>query len=406
MKRNWNELRRKLQLLLISALAVYPIHWVLAVWRGGALVGYVWLFSLGYVAGAFVSFFLPGKLRVAYGAVLSLLVTAGCIVLSAPAMRIDMILQLVVFVTEIMWSLQIAGFGIRNEIPALWISLGVPAHLMGQILLLTDLGTGYASWSLSLAMYLFVLLTMLSVNRKSLLTASGKRGRVSLAISRRNGLLVLGLFLIGILGSLIPSALTLVKDALVSFIRWIGGLLEGLMKPLHQGVESTPEPEPMPQVGQGVGQVLELHPVLETIILYIGAAISVAMLLFVLYRVGRKIVKALAGGFSMLGQFLSGASEDYVDEVSDTRETGSSERVAPRRRIRTHYREDKSLPPAERIRRRFLYLKLAHPEWSPGSTAREMLPETAASIYERARYSPYPTSEEDARAFLQSVEDV
>jgi len=44
-----------------------------------------------------------------------------------------------------------------------------------------------------------------------------------------------------------------------------------------------------------------------------------------------------------------------------------------------------------------------HPEWSDGSTARENLPEEAAAVYERARYSEHPVSPEEAARFHQNL---
>ena len=43
------------------------------------------------------------------------------------------------------------------------------------------------------------------------------------------------------------------------------------------------------------------------------------------------------------------------------------------------------------------------PQWTSSSTARENLPENAAALYERARYSEHPISSEDADSFVREI---
>ena len=64
------------------------------------------------------------------------------------------------------------------------------------------------------------------------------------------------------------------------------------------------------------------------------------------------------------------------------------------------------MPPDQRIRDRYQRLMQKHPEWDSGSTARENLPESAAPLYERVRYSPYPVTEEDAQQFAAETKKV
>ena len=144
----------------------------------------------------------------------------------------------------------------------------------------------------------------------------------------------------------------------------------------------------------------QLHPVLETLILYIGAAISVAFMAMILFRIGKKLVRSLRGSWDLLGKFLSASSEDYVDEVIDIRDTGSAERIIRKKRRRVRFKDDPALSPGERVRRRYRFLRHDHNDWVPGATARENLPVHAADIYEHARYSERAISAEDAKAFI------
>lgn len=154
------------------------------------------------------------------------------------------------------------------------------------------------------------------------------------------------------------------------------------------------------------GRMPDLPPILETIILYIGAAISVAFLGWILFRLGKKLVRLVQDSWDLFGKFLAASSEDYVDEVSDTRDMGETEQISRRKRKRIRYKDDQTLPPEEQIRRRYQYLKHDHTDWVPGATAREKLPEQAASIYEHARYSERTVSSEEARTFIDIAKDL
>lgn len=409
MKRNYNELLRKIQLLSVVAFTVYPLHWICAAWKGGDLIAYTWLFSLTFLLLGTLALFMPGKLRIAYGVAVCIVTFAVSYLVCGMELRMDLLLQLTLFSLQLLWSLQIASWDRRTEIPGFCISLGIVAHLVGQILLLAQWGELYAGWMLKLSFYAFVLMTMLSANRASLVLASGKRGSVPASIGRRNVLLVVSVFVLSLAGGLIPSAFVLVKDTLMKALLWISGTIAQILSRVDtSGGEPYDETASRPQeaVGEGGGYALNLPPILETIILYIGAAISVAFLLWAAYRVIRKLMKAARESWNLFGKYLSAASEDYVDEITDTRDTGSSENIRVRRRIPRRYREDPSLPPEEQVRRRYRHLKLTHPEWSPGSTAREKLPKSAAAVYERARYSEHPVSAEEAALFHRDLEEL
>ena len=47
-----------------------------------------------------------------------------------------------------------------------------------------------------------------------------------------------------------------------------------------------------------------------------------------------------------------------------------------------------------------------HRDWAPGTTARETLPQQAAEIYERVRYSDHPVDEKDAENFVSNIKQV
>jgi len=332
-------------------------------------------------------------------------VLMGCWLLFPATIRLESILQALLFSVQLFLCLQTAGWDRSMEIPGGVLGFGVAVHVTGQVLLLTDWGAGYPGWMLRLSLYGFTVFAMLSSNRRTLNTAYGKWGTVPISLSRRNALLVVGLSVIALLGSMIPSAAVFLQDVIVKALRWIGAFAAALFSKLD-GPSADAAAEDIPAAmgpGGDNGRMLVLPPLLEKIILFIGALLSIAFLAYILWRVGKKIVKAVRDGWDAFGKFLSGASEDYVDEVSDTRDTGTSERLTRRSRKPSRYREDPTLPPDQQIRSRYRYIMGRHPEWAPGATAREKLPEDAAAVYERTRYSSHGASAEDVLRFKESL---
>ena len=123
-------------------------------------------------------------------------------------------------------------------------------------------------------------------------------------------------------------------------------------------------------------------------------------MVYVVYRLYHLSADTLRRLIASLSKYASNVSEDYIDEVTDTREDGTPEKLQKKPLAeRIPFFEPKNLPPSERIRFRYRRLLRSHPEWAPGSTARENLPREMAALYERARYSTHSVSEGDASAF-------
>ena len=103
------------------------------------------------------------------------------------------------------------------------------------------------------------------------------------------------------------------------------------------------------------------------------------------------------------------ASEDGdEDEITDTRDDYELDSTPKRRaeRIKAAFVNEQKLSAQQRVRHYYRRLALKHTEWTRGSTARETIPEEAAEIYERARYSAHPISEEDALAFKKNTRKI
>ena len=112
----------------------------------------------------------------------------------------------------------------------------------------------------------------------------------------------------------------------------------------------------------------------------------------------KRIIEKLLSGTTA---YFQNASEDYEDEVTDLRDT-----VVKQKRVRLSSAEERSLPPDQRIRYRYRRLLSKHPNWTGASTARENLPAKAAPLYEKARYSTHPITEEDAASFTSNTRRV
>ena len=406
------ELWRKLQLLLIIACGTFPAVMVLLNMFAPGLLGWGWVFSLVYVLFSACAICVRGRLRMGAGIGLSAVFLILSALLSGPQYRLGAVAAAAVCCALLMWSLRMGGWSSREEIPVLWVAICIICHLMGQLVLRADRVAGgqgiarYAGVFLA-ALYGFSLLTMLSMNRKSLTAASGKRQSVPDSMRRRNGLLTVALFVLAVLTSLLPSAFSGLSDAMGNAIAWLYRMIVALIpdapneSEFEKDIPATIPPEGM---GQGGGAMV-MDPVMEKIAAFVGALISIAFVLFLLWRIYRILRGKLRELVSSLGKFASSVSEDYVDEITDTREDGTAEKLQRRRRTpKLSAREERSLPPGERIRYRYRRLLGKHPEWDPGATAREKLPDELAKVYERARYSGDTMTEEEAALFTGGTE--
>jgi len=157
--------------------------------------------------------------------------------------------------------------------------------------------------------------------------------------------------------------------------------------------------------GSGPSPLMQLLEKIAYAVTLVIAAVLLYWALRVLYKKLKILLKYLWG---RLNEYAASASEDYEDEVTDTREDGERERVnlLDRLKKRMAFVDEKKLTPVQRIRYRYLRLMYKHEDWHPGHTARETLPEDAAKLYERARYSEHPVTEADAEKFASDIKNV
>ena len=256
------------------------------------------------------------------------------------------------------------------------------------------------------AFYLWLPLFLLAFNRISLNNATLSRYRLSTGMARTSAVLTVCIFLLALLLSAAPAVASGVvwlfralRTAGVQLLVWLVSLFPsesagspaGRIMPLPPlgiaPVDTTPSP---------FAVVLEkIAAVLSAVVLVVGSLLLLRLLVLALMRLARSIL-------AHLKRYSAVITEDYEDEVTDTRaESGERAFLPLRRRAKqsVHYPDT----PAGRIRRRYAQLLARHGEWAQSSTARENLPSNAAALYERARYSEYAPSSEDARRFEQET---
>lgn len=420
MKPDYRNFLQKTQIFLILALGTVPVPMILFGMFAGQLLPYVWVLLALYVLLALLSLKVPGRLRIAYGIVgMLLMMIPGLFVPVKPLGTREVVLAISAFYgVFLMLSLQVAGWPLNQELPVQYVGYCLVPHLLGQFIVTFD-SVREAVWSqiapwMTGALFLFLGLAMLSMNRTSVKEATGKRQGISAAVRGKNILLTLALFAVALLTSLIPSVLS---DVL-SVVGWISDLTGKLFflfdpelnldatLPLESTTATTMEE--MSYIPTKPG-----NPVAANITFIVMMAIAVIILIplvvLALIRIWKALRRLGRGFWRWFQGILSNASEEYYeDEITDTREELEVEATKRKRseRFRAAFVNEQKLTAEQRIRHRYRRLAAKHQEWRAGNTARENLPEQAAELYERARYSDHPISEEDAAKFKSETKGI
>lgn len=304
------------------------------------------------------------------------------------------------------FTLPIAGWERGREPPLFVMASCMLVHLLAQFILFANPPSiPWISPLLNGAFLIFMLLMMLSFNRQSMASAMPESHSVPTAIRRRNRLLtyimmgiVLLLSFIPALGKAVNTLFEWLKTAIKTLIKWFMALFaqEG------SGGSGGGSQEEM-LAGLGEGTTGTLAKLLEKFLIIFSFILMGAAVFFACRFLWRKLKIFARYLYDMLRNYANSASEDYVDEVEDTREQGGErERLTQKiRRRRNARRSLKELPPREQIRTRYGLLRGRHPEWAASGTARETLNEASAKIYEKARYSSHEITIADSEAFSE-----
>ena len=366
-----------------------------------------WLVApAAYLLLSFVCMLLPGKWRLAAaipGLIAMVAAANYALVGETPGVRI---LLPALYAGLLLFTLPIAGWERGRELPQVIPAVAVCAHLLAQFLFFVNpTQIKVIPPLLWISFVIFLLLFMLSLNRQSISNAMPDEHDVPISIRKRNRLLtwiMLGLVMVI---SLIPALGKAVNQVMIwikQFVLWIVDLFLKLFATEESSGSGGGGAEDM-LMGLGGGEASALAKWLEKIFVAIAVVLIALIVLWVVRFLWRKLRQLAIYLYGQLRHYASSASEDYIDEIEDTRSEGEgrvsfAQQILRRRNAR---RNLKDLPPREQIRVRYSMLRGKHPEWEQSHTARETLNETSARLYEKARYSSHEVTAQDSETFAE-----
>lgn len=398
------EFLRKCQFPLAAALAVAPVPQLVYVAAAPVLVPLFWVLPMAYFLLALLSFRIPGKYRVLYGIGASILIggIGACAMFACPNLFPGLLLLIppIAYIAVMMVNLPMAGWGTDKELPPFWLYCGFATHMTTYVVKFLLNAAWSVDWDainpcLSITFFGTAILVMLSLTRVNLNNSANGRQKPSAFMQQKNIILTVIFFTLAMLISLIPS----IYEVIDAFIDWLVKTIKDLIENMR--IEDVINDmggsgqAPTPENNDGAGGADWLTSLLNALFLICGALIMIFCLRAIIPPIVKKIrafLQQLRKGFT---SYVSAATEDYIDEVTDLQPAANSKPKGPRLTAA----EERSLPPAERIRYRYRRLRARHPEWENGATARQNLPSKAAPYYEKARYSTHPITEEDANNF-------
>ncbi len=408
---NIREFFRKSQFPILIGLGTYPVAACAAAYFALDLLSLAWIFPVVYAALAILALLLPTKPRWILGVFGVVLLVAPCVLYLPITVMGTALVIAVMYSVLLFWSLQFSAWEPSRELGAGSIGIGLAINLVSYVLTFFEPGLAPAALQIKAALFFFVLLAMLSMNRGSLNLASGESRGFTAVMRRKNLFLTMGMFGIALLFALIPSLSKLVAAIfawITQLIAWLRNMLASMV-PEETTVETTVAVTIAPTVAEGwMDAVLdgkEVYRHSESVNVMMTAIVLVVMIpvsLAVLYGISKLLVHGVRRLAALISRAANAQTEDFVDEITDTRENARYARSSekrPHRRVQVLGK----MPPAERIRYHYRRLLSKHPQWQDHHTARENLAEEAAVLYERARYSDHPVTDLDAERFQKET---
>ena len=407
MKLFWIRLWRGFRFPLIVACATVPIPLLVGAYFVPELVPMMWIWPVGYVIADALSTVIRKKWRILYGAACLFLIAGGTLPMVLVTDNIRIYFVPLLYAALILIGLTRSA-GQRNErLHPTWYAVGVAVHLVAQLLLYTATIAANSNllvlrpWVL-VSFFLFAALALVTLNQGGVQAASAIRPQAPQSIRRKNLLLTLAFFGVTLAITLIPAVVSAVSAFFVQLfmaIRWLLTHLGG-----EEQVGSATGEQGMQQGLPDLGPAREGMPQwLRMIFAIAGLILVAAVVVWVIVFLIRKLIGGIKLLGRLLGQYLQAVSEDYVDEISDTREEENQATLRTSKDKQSKITQSRAQTPEQQIRYRYRQLMRRHPEWESGSTARENLNKTAASIYEYTRYSGKTVDEGKARAFASET---
>ncbi len=412
MKLNTTAFRVKMQHPLLLGLGTLPLTWMLLCNLAPHLLPQGSLLPVLTVPLAWLCLLLPGRKRLLAGAAGSGLLLAAGAALLLPTGGVLSLAVPLLCIAVLLASLPIGGWPRQKELPVVWHAAVLGTHLLMQLLLFGANKmrlTTYVGMQtpLTVSFLACAALMVLALNRSSLESAAQSRRTVPLLMRRQNTVLTLALLAAAAAIAAIPAivqALGTVWNWLMRGVAFLAGLLMMLMPGGGSGSGGGGAADEI-AVSAGESAPPSAFALLMEKLIALTAVVILAVAFLLLARaLGKRLWKLLRHLWRGMGRYGAAASEDYEDEITDTRDEPDTEREGLLARLRRITPADeKALTPAQRVRSRYRRLKRRHGDWSRANTARETLPPEAATLYERARYSGKPLTEEDADRFREGT---
>lgn len=415
MKLNTTDFPRKCQHPVLLALAGVPLAMLIVLHAAPEVFARMWLIPAAYVLLAWGCILLPGKVRLIGG-----VAGAAAILLMGLLLPVSqawlLLLLPVIYAVLLFVALPIGGWTRNQELSVGFHCTGVVTHVLMQIVINTSSGLGgdkfaAAQQPLIISFLCYAGLVLMALNRASLDSAAMSRRTVPVLMRRQNKVVTFVLMALGVaiaaipaIGGLLDRLWTLLKQAIV----YAAGLLMALLPQQMQGAQGAPGgPASMDMGFAEAAEPSRLAIIMEKALF----GIALILLAVGLFFAGRFLIKRLRWLLKLLwarlGSYSAAAGEDYEDEITDTRDEPDTDRQGLFGRFRRYAPEnEKNMTPAERVRYRYKLLKRKHADWTQAHTARETLPESAAVLYERARYSGEALSEAEAERFREGTRRV
>lgn len=410
MKLNFRDFIRKAQFPILLAAGSLPLPMLICAESIPESVGACLILAGLYVLLAWITIVLPGKIRIPVGLLFSAAMVAACISLLPLNGFVAAWLIPVLYAALIMGGLRIGGMSRGQELHPLCGALCLAAHLILQMLVNADKVNGgeleYAPVAgvLTLSFILFGAMAMLELNRISLNNAVNGLSSVPTSMRRKNNLLNLATMAVTLLIAGLPAVIRAIEKAWEYIATAIILLIQFLLSLFPSGEGGGGGGGGgLPDLGGEYVEPNRIAKMLEKVLIVAAMLLAVVLLFFALRVLWRKFKVLMKILWERLNKYMAASSEDYVDEVSATREDGVVERLLRwnRKRAQRVKVDESTLSPQERVRYRYQLAWMKHPEWTSDRTARENLPEDAAQIYERARYSDHEITARDADNFAQ-----
>lgn len=415
MKMNTGELLRKAQAPILVGTTLMPLSLFLFGIFAPEHVAMAWLLFGAFVLLAEISLLIPGKWRLAFGIL-------GVVAISWVNARIAsytesnwLLLLLVLYGPALLAMMPVAAWSWHMELPPIVCYVSIGLFLMVQTLayLMVDrfpMLSEVISIHMTVSFLLFALLTLLGMNRNTLNSAAVQRHKASLNVRRKNRMLVLGFFLLVTFLVATPAIMDAVWSAflwILAKIRELRELLRGDKDPTLSTIPTgTPEIGEMGDLGGGDTLFARIMRAVFYVLSMIAPAALILFIAFFLFKKAPVLMRKLRKMMASFHRFADAASEDYDEEITDTRDHDTVKRLKIRTERWLRPAEERRMEPGQRVRYRYRRLLKKHPEWTQDKTARENLPEDPAGIYERARYSREAVTEEEAKQFAADIKKV